>query len=493
MKACNILFSLLFILASDVVMAQPGVTGPRKQQGKQVRLVPVPPNATPAEIQSLLDRHHNVYFGPGTYNIGTLRVKNGKTGLIWGAGRLTTQLTGSMVINGSRDLTVGNFSLINNTTPRGAAVIDVAGNRKNKITFLNALVSGAKNGIAIRLQAAGNFIIQGCNPKGSDIGISIEHLKAVVNVFGGNLQYNRVHIQQVQGHLDARAFGMQGAKEDADLVIHSPSPSGWHLVEGLRSEGSNGTNKNEVLLKVPETGAAVNVVLRANALGSMVHYADYGAAGTLMLLGNVNYPGADDKSSVGVRTGSNGRGTVISYGNKYALSYDEAPGPFVVSEATKVVSMGDLWMLPNTTDYKKQFNEPITKKAMERAGKQVPPNIRFPTADDAAEVQVPVFPLYKLATMPRISNLSGLMRNVKDFGALPNDGKDDREAIQKALDAAEKGGVYEPLFFPAGRYELSQPLFLDHLSGGGFWGEGDWATVLVSTTGKGVITSDGAG
>ncbi|RYZ48812.1 MAG: hypothetical protein EOO14_21610, partial [Chitinophagaceae bacterium] len=86
-----------------------------------------------------------------------------------------------------------------------------------------------------------------------------------------------------------------------------------------------------------------------------------------------------------------------------------------------------------------------------------------------------------------------LMLNITDFGALPNDGKDDREAIQRALDSAEKDGIYKPLYFPAGRYELSAPLFLDQLAGGGFWGEGSDKTVLVSTTGKGVITANGAG
>jgi hypothetical protein len=85
------------------------------------------------------------------------------------------------------------------------------------------------------------------------------------------------------------------------------------------------------------------------------------------------------------------------------------------------------------------------------------------------------------------------MLSVKDFGALPNDGKDDRGAIQKALDAAGKSGVHEPLYFPAGRYELSAPLFLDHLAGGGFWGDGADASVLASTSGKGVLTSNGAG
>ncbi|RDV16544.1 hypothetical protein DXT99_04955 [Pontibacter diazotrophicus] len=494
MRLICFLFTFWLAFTAVTASAQSLPTGPREEQGKSVRLTQVPLNATPAEIQELLDRHHNVYFMPGTYNIGTLHVKKWRRGLIWGAGRLTTTLKGSIVINGSRNITLGNFSVINNNTSKGDAVIDVIGNTRGKITFLNALVSANKDGIAMRLKAPGKYIIQGCNPKWSDIGVSIEHPRAITNIFGGNLQYNRIHIQQVQGHLDARAFGMQVSNGGADIVVQSPSPLGYHLIEGLRTEGSNGKNHLEKLLHVPQTRAAVNVVLRANTLGSMLHYADYNANGTLILLENVNYPGKDDKSSVGVMTGSKGPAKVLSYGNKYGFSYDEAPGPFAISPTTTVQSIGDLWMLPNTTDYKKPFNEPITKQAMQKAGKAVPPKVTFLTTADSSAVQLPVFPLYEVATSPRISNLAELMLNVRDFGAVPNDGIDDREAIQRALDAAViDGRASEPVYFPSGKYELSKPLFLDHLAGGGFWGDGADKSVLISTTGKGVITSDGAG
>lgn len=452
----------------------------------------VPPKATPAEIQAMLKKKQYLYFLPGTYNIGKLQLENWQGGLLWGAGRLTTTLVGSIVISGSRNVTIGNFNIINNK-PKGEAVLDVAGKRRNQITFLNLLASGNKDGIALRLQAPGQFMVQGCNLKSSDIGLSIAHPEAAAYLFGGNLQYNRIHIQQLQGHLDARAFGMQGNKGDADIVLHSPSPLGYHLIEGLRSEGNNDANPNEVLLKVPSTTQAVNVALRANALGSMLQYADYNASGTLLLLENVNYPGAADKRSVGVSVHSPGPSKLISLGNKYGLSYDAAPGPFEIGPTTTVQSAGDLWMLPNTTDYSKHFNEPITREAMQAAGKTVPRSVSFVAAADSASLAIPDFPLYKLATCPRIANLAELMLNVKDFGAVANDGKDDRAALQRALDAAEKGGIYEPLYFPAGKYELSEPLFLDHLAGGGFWGDGADKSILVSTSGKGVITADGAG
>lgn len=467
--------------------------GPRTAQGKPVRLTPVPLNASAAEIQGLLNRKQNLYFKPGVYNIGNLQINGWQSGLIWGAGRLSTQLQGTITIKGSRNLTIGNFNIINNNTAKGAAVLDVTDNSRCLLSFMNILASAGKDGIALRLQAPGDYQIQGCNLKSSDVGLQVVHPQAKAMVFGGNLQYNRIHIQQIQGHLEGRAFGMQGTKGDADIVIQSPSPLGYHLVEGIRSEGNNGSSPNEMLLKVPPTAAAVNVALRANTIGSMAHYAEYNANGTLLLLENVNYPGPEDKSSVGVTAHSTGPSHVISFGNKYGLSYDAAPGPFVIDANTKVQSMGDLWMLPNTTDYHKPFNEPITKAAMQAAGKAVPAGLSFLSTADSAIGPLPDFSAYQLATCPRIANLSELMLNVKDFGAVPNDGKDDRAAIQRALDAAEKGGISEPLFFPDGKYELSEPLFLDHLAGGGFWGEGADKSILVSTSGNGVLVSDGAG
>ncbi|HET7897369.1 MAG TPA: glycosyl hydrolase family 28-related protein, partial [Flavisolibacter sp.] len=454
--------------------------GPRTAQGKPVRLLPVPLTATPAEIQALLKKNHYLYFKPGSYNIGQLEIKNWNEGVIWGAGRLTTNLNGSIIVSGSTNTTIGNVSIINNKTPKGEALISVSGSRKSQLNLMSMLASAGKDGIAIRLQSPGQFIIQGCQLTGNDIGLSIEHTKAEAVVFGGNMQANRVHMQQRQGHLAARALGLQMTKGDADIVLHTPSPLGYHLIEGLRSEGNNSANENEVLVQVPPTTAAVNVALRANGLGSMAHYADYNANGTLLLQENVNYPGAEDRQSIGVTVHSSGAAKVISIGNKYGLSYDAAPGPFAVSNHTAVQSIGDLWMLPNTTDYSKHFNEPITREAMQAAKKALPGGVSFYNTTDSAVLSLPDLSAYKVATCPRIANLAELMLNVKDFGAVPNDGKDDRVAIQRALDAAEKGGTYEPVYFPAGRYEVGEPLFLDHLAGGGFWGDGADRTVLVS-------------
>src|SRR5690242_147504 len=132
----HLLFLSLFF--SSFATAQPAV-GPRKTTEKAVRLIPVPLNASPAELQSFLEKNRNVYFKPGTYNIGTLHISHWREGLIWGAGRLTTTLRGNIIFDDSRNVTIGNFNLINSGTAKGQSAIDVVGNSVNEIVFLNAL------------------------------------------------------------------------------------------------------------------------------------------------------------------------------------------------------------------------------------------------------------------------------------------------------------------------------------------------------------------
>ena len=54
----------------------------------------------------------------------------------------------------------------------------------------------------------------------------------------------------------------------------------------------------------------------------------------------------------------------------------------------------------------------------------------------------------------QVQTVEGPVFNVTDFGAIPNDGKDDSKAIQMTVDAAGKkgGGV---VFFPVGRFDVN--------------------------------------
>jgi hypothetical protein len=68
--------------------------------------------------------------------------------------------------------------------------------------------------------------------------------------------------------------------------------------------------------------------------------------------------------------------------------------------------------------------------------------------------------------------------NVRDFGAVPNDGLDDWGAIQAAIDAASAGlGPFGAVFVPKGIYHVSKPL---HVTKGiKFYGAGRGATTIT--------------
>ena len=61
------------------------------------------------------------------------------------------------------------------------------------------------------------------------------------------------------------------------------------------------------------------------------------------------------------------------------------------------------------------------------------------------------------------------------------------KAVAAVRDSQTGGCAKQSLFFPAGRYRVSQPIFLDHWSGGGFFGEGPDQSVIVSSSGKSVF------
>ena len=92
------------------------------------------------------------------------------------------------------------------------------------------------------------------------------------------------------------------------------------------------------------------------------------------------------------------------------------------------------------------------------------------------------------APMPLIANVSQLIPSVKDYGAVGNGTADDTAALQKALDA-NRG---KALYFPAGAYRITRPLFLDHWPGGWLAGAGMQKTRIINDTG-GVVRTDGCG
>lgn len=53
--------------------------------------------------------------------------------------------------------------------------------------------------------------------------------------------------------------------------------------------------------------------------------------------------------------------------------------------------------------------------------------------------------------------------NIQDFGAIPNDGKDDSSAIQNAVDYAIKNNKSSLVYCPPGVYDLNKGIFVAHL------------------------------
>lgn len=463
------------------------------------RLVAIRAGSTAQEIQTILSTERNVYFAPGTYTIGTLVISNRNQGVIWGAGRMSTTLVGRIVISGS-SITLGNLTIQNPDLVAGQTMIDITGATSNISVVNVAAYAGTlfypdgvnvalKNGgTAIRMGAPGDLTIQGTHFGSSDLGLSVENGLAHVTVLGGNFQADRLHVLQTLGQLEVRAFGAQLAFGGADIEIRGPSSAGFHVIEGVRSEGNNINLSVHTFLRVPLTGQAVNVAIRSTSLIGFNRYADYNANGTLALIADANYPQNTQVPSVT----ASGSAKIISYGTHFGNSYEV--GPFQLGPQVSMVSTGDLWHLPNQDNFSEHFTEPLSTAAFQAAGKTVPPGLSFTAENGTAAPSLPVIPEYRTLSFPVINNLSALMLNVTSYGAKPNDGKDDYAAIQNAINAATaSNGISQPLYFPAGRYELSQPLVLDHGSGGGFWGEGQNKSVLVSTSGQGVLKTDGAG
>jgi hypothetical protein len=461
-----------------------------------VTLTPIQPGLTAAQIQTIINTNRNVYFMPGTHNIGTLVVNGWVGGTIWGAGRMgTTSLNGNIVFSNSTNVTFGNL----NVNSSGGSAIRTTGTGNASIKIISVGANAGPTGTAINIQAPGEVIVQGTTGNGNDIGIDINNPNALVYVVGGNYAQNRIHIRQQFGHLDARSIGFQQVSGNEDIQIMQPSPLGHHVIDGIRTEGSSAPGAYTpqlAFLRVPSTTDAVNVVLRGATLAGVIRYADFNANGTLGLVGNTHYFGSSNWTNIpSPVTGSTpaGTGRLLSWGNRLGLSYMPGVNPFNVN-TLNVTSMGDLWQLNNPGDYSAHFNEPITQASMQAAGKTPPAKITFiKKLSDTSSADIPVVPPIKIATVPTITNLGSLMTNVTSYGAIPNDGIDDYAAIQKAVNAVRDRYNARPLYFPAGRYELSQPVFLDHFPSGGFWGAGQDKTVLVSTTGLGVFKSDSIG
>jgi len=96
------------------------------------------------------------------------------------------------------------------------------------------------------------------------------------------------------------------------------------------------------------------------------------------------------------------------------------------------------------------------------------------------------------APMPRtMPDRLAEIKSVKDFGAVGDGVADDTAAIQATFDAAfgsyssphgnSRRFLNRPVFFPAGNYRISKPLYLKGVTGGHIFGAGSQSTKLTYT------------
>ena len=115
----------------------------------------------------------------------------------------------------------------------------------------------------------------------------------------------------------------------------------------------------------------------------------------------------------------------------------------------------------------------MNNQSFANAGKVVPQGVSFTAS--GGQITVPSVMIsdrkFTHFSHPKIQNLGSLFLNVKDYGAKGDGTTDDYANIMKAVaavrDSQTGGWAKQSLYFPAGRYSVSQPIFLDHWLGGG--------------------------
>ena len=444
-----------------------------------VTLTPVPAGA---DLSDFLGKNHSVFLPNGAYDVAQPLVLDGwEDGLIMGTGRgdfgthLNFGPAGKLRLQNCKRLTLCNLWI--NLQPGAAgAGIEILGDQPCDIRFLNCMigVSGQERGTGLAMRAPGKLLLQCCHFFGGNPGLLVDHPQAEVTVLGGNYQSEVIHIRQQAGWLQAYCIGFQLATGGADVEVNGKTPKPV-IIAACRTEGP------KYLLRTPDTDQQIDVILKAN--GGAVEFpqplARYGAAGTLIALGNNGAGGFEAPTCTG---------TIVSAGNNFR-SGPQQRNPYEIGPATHFYSAGDLWyMLGPKEEFRVPAGGLMDAAALQQLGYPVPQNLQFlPSGADFPPVPEVPSPLWQ--PMPLLANIADLIPSVKKWGAVGDGVTDDTDALQKALDENRHG----PLYFPEGKYKLTRALFLDHRNGGWFVGAGPDKTILTNTAGGGVLRTDGCG
>lgn len=305
----------------------------------------------------------------------------------------------------------------------------------------------------------------------NDTALLLNHPQAEMYLIGFGALFHDHHVHQKQGHLEI--YGLSSAYHRVDdVMIETPSPKGTHIIAAGRSEGTNGIAPTSRLLTVTSSSAPVNVVVKATNLGPTGSIQgpmiSYNAAGTLWLLGS-----SGETYTNALVDGVAPNATIVALGN-YIQGGPNPPDilPIARSGAT-------IFSNCNMFDYQTV------------SGDVTPPNRRFVNGCVADIGNVPTVPSLNNGDIPKLNRPiinarrpNGLLVSVTDYGAIPDDGNDDTAAIQSAINV-----VGPMLYFPAGTYNISQPLTITGVNGGLMAGAGSGVTRIVST-GSSVFETD---
>ena len=233
---------------------------------------------------------------------------------------------------------------------------------------------------------------------------------------------------------------------------------------------------------MPDTDEPIDVVVKATSMCcEEAILARYGAAGTLVLLGNNADGGVD---------APNCTGTIWSVGNKLGGSW-KTGNPYALGPRARAFVAGDFWETVKPADpYVSPGNAFLSPDELQARGRRVPENVTFlpsrcapPPFTGAGAVPA--------VTMPIIENVAELLPSVRTYGAKGDGKADDTDALQKALTANRN----QALYLPPGQYRITRPLLLDYWNGGWLVGSGPDRTAIINVDGPedGVVRTDGCG